>query len=495
MSSGVAQSVSRNVAILSLQKIITLASTFFVLLFLPRYLGPVDYGRFYLGLTIVSMFSLLIDFGGNYSITKAVSRAREDVGHILADSMGARAVLWTISIILVISFSFIAGYHRDLKIIIVILSLGMIWSTVRSVLTYCYQGFEMMKYPSYGIILESAFIAAIGVPALLLGLGAIGFAVLTALSWLVNCLLCVKYANLLTRSLPRIQWRSSLRLLKEGLPYFLNSVFGIIYFRIDSILLSLMTPERVMGWYGAAHRFFDSLMFVPNIFSIAVFPVLSRVWVQENDSMARRFQRSLELMLLAGIPISICAFAFSSEVIVFFFGLQGYGPSILLMKIFSAGMLLLYIDWMLSTTMLASDKQQTLSKIAFSMIFVNVALNYLLIPYTQTKFGNGAIGSAIATLVTEFIIMISMILTTDKSIFLGSEISNQLKAIGAGIVMMGSIWFLAHISVNWIVQAIIGTLIYFSIVLYLGAIRKSDLLLMRSIIPQRFLRRKPTDIQ
>jgi len=33
---------------------------------------------------------------------------------------------------------------------------------------------------------------------------------------------------------------SALALLKEGLPYFLNSLFGVIYYRIDSVMLSLM---------------------------------------------------------------------------------------------------------------------------------------------------------------------------------------------------------------------------------------------------------------
>ena len=79
MNAGAGQSVSRNVFILSIRQILTWSSTFLLLLFLPRYLGPVEYGKLYLGVSVVTMFALLIDFGGRYSITKEVSRAREDV--------------------------------------------------------------------------------------------------------------------------------------------------------------------------------------------------------------------------------------------------------------------------------------------------------------------------------------------------------------------------------------------------------------------------------
>ena len=495
MKSNIVQSVSKNLAVLSIQKIITLSSTFLILLFLPRYLGPVDYGRYYLGLTIVTMFSLLVDFGAQSSIVKVVSRSRENVGHIISDSIGIRVILWAIAYILSILFSILAGYHHTQIIIIVILGIAMIPASIRSVLAYCYQGLEMMEYPTYGTISEVSFITIVGISALLLGVGPIGFAIITALSWSVNCLVCIKFANRLTLSLPRVNWKSAFTMLREGVPYFLHAIFGIIYYRIDSVMLSLMTPERVIGWYGASYRFFDSFLFVPSIFMTALFPALSRAWIQENESMARRFQRSLDFLFIVGVPISIGAFAFSGELINFFYGAKNYGPSILMMKIFSVGLMLLYIDWPLSTMLLASDKQRKLVKIIFAMIFVNIALNYCMIPYTQTKFGNGGIGSAIATLITEFLVMVIMILAIDKSVFSNAKILIQIKTIGAGLLMGCSIWGLAQANMGWIVQAILGSSVYLFSAYYLGAIQKLDIQLIKEIIPRRFVQRKSTQDQ
>ncbi len=110
-----------------------------------------------------------------------------------------------------------------------------------------------------------------------------------------------------TSFFPKVNWRDITTQVKEGLPYFLLAIFGTIYYRIDSIMLSKMVPEPVVGWYGGAYRLFDMLNFFPVIFTTAIFPVLSRLWGREEQAHKRTTQRSLEFMILIGIPVSIGA--------------------------------------------------------------------------------------------------------------------------------------------------------------------------------------------
>jgi O-antigen/teichoic acid export membrane protein len=477
--------VSKNVAVLFARQIVTWMSTILLMLFLPKRLGPINYGKFYLGQMIVGIFSLLIEFGGHYSITKAVSRDRENVGHIIVDSLAIRSLLWLVSFFAVNIYGFLVGYDTTTKIIIFIFSVGMTWTGARIVFWCSYQGFEMMKYPAYSTIAESVFISLVGVTALLYGVGPIGFTIITVLGTLLNLIVCVKFSHYLTRYFPRVNWSASLALLKDGFPYFLNSVFSTIYYRIDTVMLSLMTPAITVGWYGASYRFFDSLMFIPSIFTISIFPALSRMWGENKMSIGRSVQKSLDFVLILGIPISIGIFSFSKEIIQIFYGLQGYQQSVLLLKIFAVGMLLVYVDIMLGTALLASDKQKQLSILAFCAIFVNVGINYILIPFTQVHFNNGSIGSAVATIITEFVIMLSMSSMLKATILPDCRIAVQMKALLAGVSMAAFLWITNRMEMYWMIQAAVCPFVYLTAIVLLKIFEPSDIELMKGMIPKR----------
>ena len=76
MSLDIAKSVTKNMAVMTGTQVITYISSFILMIFLPRYLGPEDYGRLYLGISITGIFTIFIEFGCRYSIAKAVSRDR-----------------------------------------------------------------------------------------------------------------------------------------------------------------------------------------------------------------------------------------------------------------------------------------------------------------------------------------------------------------------------------------------------------------------------------
>jgi O-antigen/teichoic acid export membrane protein len=488
MSLEIAKSVTKNTAVMMGSQVITWVSSFILMLFLPRYLGTVEYGRLYLATSIIGMGLIFIDFGGRYSISKEVSRFRDQIPSIIANSIGIRVALWAIATCAVIAFSYIAGYPSIVRILICIFSIEMLWEGIRKVLWSCFQGFENMKYPSLGAIVERVFITGIGVGALLLGAKSIIMAVIMTFGTFLNFMVCVKFTPQMISSLPKFNWDGAMKLLKEGVPYFLWSIFGIIYYRVDAVMLSLMTPETVVGWYGAAYRFFDILMFLPSIFSIAVFPVMSRLWKEEN-MLALTTRKSLEFILIAGIPVSVGIYAFSRQIIQLFFGLNEYGPSVLTLQIFSVGLLLVYVDVVLGTAILASDKQRQWSMVALVAVFMNISLNYFAIPYSQIHFGNGGIGSAVATIVTEFFVMTAAVFLIPKRIFEGSRIAVPLKGLTAGFLMAASIWLLRTGQITWIVQAIVSPMVYIVSLLSLKTLEPAELKFVRSSLTLQNLRR------
>lgn len=488
MSVEVAKSISNNVTVLTGTRVITSLAGFVLMLFLPRYLGPDEYGALFLGNSIVIIGSIVIDFGGRYVISKAVSREPGSIATIIMNFSVLKIFLWIIASIGVVSFIYLADYSSTVRTVVLIYAFSMLWVGLREVLWSCYQGLEVMKYSSFGGIIESLFITAVGLVALMLGARAITVAVVMATGTLLNFLVCAHYARRYVSSLPPFDMGAAVRLLRTGIPYFLWSLFGAIYYRIDSLMLSLMAPQAVVGWYGAVYGLFDTLMFVPNILSVAIFPVLARLWKTENSTLTRTTKKSLDLVMIVGIPISIGVFAFSEQIIAILFGLDGYASSIILLKVFAVGLLLVYVDFIIGTTILAVDRQRHWSVVAFLAIIVNVVLNYLFIPYTQLHSGNGGVGAAIATIITEFFVMCAALSLLPRDFFAGAGIAAQVKSIVAGIIMAVVIYFCNKWGWHWIAQASIGSVVYCMAILSMQTLEPTEVSFIKNYLSPRNLK-------
>ena len=80
----------------------------------------------------------------------------------------------------------------------------------------------------------------------------------------------------------------------------------------------------------------------------------------------------------------------------------------------------------------ASDKQKQLMVVSMIAVPLNVILNLVLIPHYKSQFGNGGIGTALATSPTEFCIMIAVVSLLPKGILREFRFSVILKSFLAG---------------------------------------------------------------
>jgi O-antigen/teichoic acid export membrane protein len=487
MGYDVAKSIARNTTVMMGSQLVTWVSSFVLMLFLPRYLGSEDYGRLYLAISITTIAQLFVNFGGHYPITKEASRSRESAPHLIVNFIGIRTVLWAISVVGLVLFSHLVGYSGEITAIVTILGVSNLWWGATVVLSSCFRGFEIMQYPALGAIVERVFVTIVGVAALLMGANSLVIAVVMAISMLLNFLVCVRFLPRIVSYLPKVNWHASIELVKTSFPYFLSSLFSVVYFRVDAILMSLMAPAAAVGWYGAAYRLFDALMFLPVIFSIVVFPVLSRLWIEKEERLIQTAQKSLELIWLAAVPISVCVFVFAEQIIQILFGLKEYGASVTVLQIFAVTLILVYLDFILVNTVLASDKQRRWSVVAFIAIPLNIILNYFLIPYTQTHYGNGGLGAAVATFVTESYILINAAALQPKGFFRVARLAVPLKGVAAGIFMLCFVLLLRNWGIPWIVDPLIGIIVYCISLLFLRAFGSSELLFLRDFLSFRNL--------
>jgi len=473
MFQDVAKGVVRNTSIIVLQQIFTMAGGILLTLFLPRYLGAVEYGRLFLAISIVGIFQVLVNYGGNYLISKEVSRNKDSTAQLLVDSIALRMLFALLSIVSIILLARFAHYNEETNTILTIMSLGLLAWAVTTTFFACYQGHELLQFTSFAAVAERLFVSSVAVVALLLGANAILIAIIIVTGGFINTSVMLRFSKSLVKSIPKVDWRNAFTQIRTGAPYFFLVAFGTIYYRIDSVMLSKMVPEEVIGYYGVAYRFFESMNF-PQILTVAVYPVLARLWKGESDMHRRTTQKSLEYVIMFGILMSIGMIAFSQEVVSIFYGIEEYAQAVILLQCLAGGMFFLYVDMILGTTLLASDKQKSLMSVSLVTIPINVVLNFILIPYTQDHFSNGGIGAAVATGITEIFVMSSFLLLLPKGVLQNFRYQVVFKSLLAGSCT--SAFFLGGFAlhIHWVLLGILGTGLYIAILFLARTIEQRE---------------------
>jgi O-antigen/teichoic acid export membrane protein len=249
-------------------------------------------------------------------------------------------------------------------------------------------------------------------------------------------------------------------------------------------MLKSMTNEAVVGWYGAPYRLFDTLMFFPNILNTAVFPVLSRFVQSSREHVDHTARWILNLTLFVAIPVAVLLVVLADSIIPLIFGAQ-YHNSVVLLQILSVSLLLIYVDFVFNTVLVSHDMQRKIVVVSAIATVVNIGVNLFLIRYFQEHHGNGAIGAAIATAITEASVMAMFMYLLPKGVFGHENIIVLAKTIACGVVMWGAIWLVQQSAIGWVFSAIVGVAVYLLMLFSLRAISQHEWQFIASLLSFR----------
>lgn len=464
------RSMGRNLSVMLLAQIFTWVSSFVLLLYLPRYLGSVEYGRLFVALSIREILSIVIDYGGAHLIPREVARNPGNRRRVVRTYALLRAAIWTgCSVALALAAWRFEAAEWMVRLVAVLLVANLVESLSRTLRSY-FQGVENLERPAVAQIAERVSVAALAVAVLLLGGGSLQVAMVMAVGTVLHLAVLAGLSWPLLRDQGIVGRGASAAArnggaaplhdadaapsapgshlsLASGLPYFLWSVFSILYYRVDALMLGSMAGERVTGWYGGAYRFFDAVMVVPALYRLAVYPVFSRLMSDPavTGGLGSTLERSLRIILILSIPLSVTVWFLAPGIIGFFMGTGEYAASVPILKVFALAIPFMFADFILTGALLAgADRQRTWAVVGLVAVGLNVGLNLVLIPWTQQAVGNGGLGAAAATLLTELFIF-GCALRLLPAGWLSSFTGARLLGLAALIVLLAGLFHLLHL--------------------------------------------------
>src|SRR5262249_61904673 len=98
------------------------------------------------------------------------------------------------------------------------------------------------------------------------------------------------------------------------------------YLWIDTVMLGLLVPPEVVGYYGVATKLFTTLMFVPFIVATAFLPRLAAAFEEGGQRLGAAARAPLELGAVLSLPGCVGAAVAAGDAIPMLYGPWVGGP-------------------------------------------------------------------------------------------------------------------------------------------------------------------------
>jgi O-antigen/teichoic acid export membrane protein len=193
----------------------------------------------------------------------------------------------------------------------------------------------------------------------------------------------------------KLDWSQCMVMLQEGGVLGLSFIIAQTYVSLGTLMLNFMKGETVVALYSSANRIVAPINAVGILFTIAVFPVISRLFAQSDWRQLSAIRRlTTKLMISAILPIACVLIFKAEEIIRLLFG-DTYANAADSLRILSITMIVIWICVGYSRFLTATGQNNKYLIAVSIAAMVNLVLNIILIP----RFG--AIGAAVATLAAE----------------------------------------------------------------------------------------------
>jgi O-antigen/teichoic acid export membrane protein len=241
-----------------------------------------------------------------------------------------------------------------------------------------------------------------------------------------------------------LDFRVTREMLEKSYPYALLGFLMVLYYRTDSVMLERMLPDGKYqaGIYAQGFRILDAASMLGFMFAAILLPMFSKM-LKQGQQVMQLFRFSFLLLIIPAITAAIALGYFRFEVMNLLYREHAYEAG----NIFGTLMIcFVFISCSIiaGTLLTANGDIKILNKIALVSVMLNIILNLILIPRYQ------ALGSAVASLVTQFFTALFQVLVV-MTIFNsrpGSRLILQLIIFISVLILAGTI--VTRVDIGWI---------------------------------------------
>lgn len=467
--------VFKNASAMLVSQVVTWTLTLIFSIVLRRFLGPEGSGHIVIANSIWLITGIFIGFGMDLLLTKEIARDHSRAAELLSTSFVLRLLFYLVSVVIVLAYSLLIGYDREIVIMIQVVGLSALFFQLANASKATLQGLETMEYISISDIASKSVNMIFGISVLMLGFREF------AIAWVMVCTTLVMFLMqtffLYKRHGLRLQVRPSIALstLRRSLPY-VATVFGVVaYGELLILTLSMQVSVAEVGWYGAASQIFGTLLFGSIVFSTVTFPIMARSHIEDPAGMPLILRQNLSLIMIISVPIGLGLFVIAEPLMLLLFG-EAFAPSGPILQVMGFVLIFMYLNVLFGQYFNSIDRQHVWTVVVVVSAFMVVPLNFFFVPWAAVTFGYGAIGGAFSFLATQVGQFLAGWMLVPRGTLNFATLRHMLQVWLAGALMVACVWFFRDMMI--LIPMLVGGLVYPVLVIALRVISKDQLAML-----------------
>jgi O-antigen/teichoic acid export membrane protein len=343
---------------------------------------------------------------------------REELPRIVASAITARALAAPVFFGAMAVYVHVRHFGGQESLVFYIVGAAGLTVLLTEPILAAFQAVERMGYVAAANVVMTAGTGLAGIALVLAGFRLVALAI-TGLAISVFALLLASYWGRRAALVGMRTDRARVRELARGsLPFWSTTIAFTFYLMIDSVILSIMEPSAVVGWYGVATRLFGTFLFVPSIIGTAWYPRLVTAFKEDGSRFADTARPYVEILAVISIPLCAAIAIGAKQAVQLLYG-PAYAHAVPVLVVLAFCVPLTYLGTALYQVLCAVNRPIVMTKYLIVTCGLNVALNIVFIPMFGRVAGNGAMGSAVSLLVTE------VFMTSCLFVAIGRRVANR----------------------------------------------------------------------
>lgn len=381
-------------------------------LMIVRSLSVPEFGRLSFVFSLILLIAVFADLGiGRLSI-KGLLDGERDPATFAGTLVVLRAAMGTVTYGAAVLFVVVAGYPDEVVRAMLVAGVALLIATPSRAIEAVFQAHFRLGSVAVanvsGQLAQLALTAAVAVG----GGSVVRFAIpavvgeVVIFSWKLARVRRIQPLRL------NVDWTTWKALLAEAAPLAAGTVMATLYYRVDSVMLSKLDTFSSVGIYNVAYKFVDLVHYLPSALMVSVLALLVRSWPHDMHRFAETFRRAFTILVLAGVLVAVEFVVFARPLITLLYG-RDYAVGADAAKVVVTAECIGAFGMLAFTVLLAMGRNRLYPVVTLVGLVVNVGLNLALIPRASY------FGAAVATLVTEILIVTMLMVPVGRIEALG----------------------------------------------------------------------------
>lgn len=395
------QEIGWNTIIQSFGKLLSIGLSFITVAFLTRYLGSSGYGNYTLVFSYLGFFSIIADFGLQLAIVKEIATLEKDHFSLYGTYFLLKVSLIIISNVLALTALYFFPYSMQLKFGIVIGAFAVSVSGMMGYFNAIFQARLRLDLLTYLDIAAKVVTVAGIVLAVFFKLNF--YLVISAV--LLGNTVSFFCGFLLLKHTVHFSFNRSvaLKLLLISFPIGITSFLSTLYFKVDTIILSLFRSSSDVGIYSLAYKVLENILVFWGFYMAPTYPLLARLKIGEVKAYKKLLFDSSVLALLSSVPIIIVVIIFAPWIIDVFAG-SSFLSAVLPLQILIFSVPILFLNNVIYNFYILEQKNIIAGVSMVIALGINLLLNFIYIP----KYGY--IAASYTTVLSALVLFICYLL-------------------------------------------------------------------------------------